>query len=35
MLPKEMLPYFVAVLLLTVGTYAIVAKKNVIKKTKA
>ena len=31
MLPKEMLPYFVAVLLLTVGTYAIVAKKNVIK----
>jgi len=31
MLPKEMLPYFGAILLLVVGTYAIVAKKNVIK----
>jgi len=31
MLPKEMLPYFAAVVLLVVGTYAIVAKKNVIK----
>lgn len=31
MLPKEMLPYFGAVLLLAVGTYAIVAKKNIIK----
>jgi len=31
MLPKEMLPYVGAILLLVVGTYAIVAKKNVIK----
>ena len=31
MLPKEMLPYFCAVVLLVIGVYAIVAKKNVIK----
>ena len=31
MLPKEMLPYFCAVVLLVIGAYAIVAKKNVIK----
>jgi len=31
MLPKEMLPYVGAILLLMVGTYAIVAKKNIVK----
>ena len=31
MLPKEMLPYLCAVVLLVIGSYAIIAKKNVIK----